>query len=412
MYIPFESVNLFLYTIDMLIFPLKYYKQNLNKSIQQIYPNHILISKNRWVENANISFEIDINESELIKLDDNFYLYPTALTFSKVINIFFQNKEQMKISVANITISTSPFPKHLLKVDNNQNSVSQPKKKRVQKPKDIRNNISLFSKYLGALALENKVTHKKIEFPQKKYFTNQKYREIEKLVLKRSVNKSDIEKFSKKENIKLELFLFEFYQLDKIYKKDSLTYISVILEKYRYKMNDNLAGLIEQNKNLNKDLQNIFIILYGLMLGYQNLPFLGIDTKFRFDQKEDFQILDEVYKISFREKIKKADRLKQLKTDIFEKNFDEILGKFGVSEVTLKPNIRQTILESDISVSKKIELFEKFNFRVPKNLRISKLKEILESAKFTSKELSEKLQVSVNTVRNYLKEIEVEKNYR
>jgi len=96
---------------------------------------------------------------------------------------------------------------------------------------------------------------------------------------------------------------------------------------------------------------------------------------------------------------------KQLKTDIFEKNFDELLEKFGVSETTLKPNIRKTILEYDISISEKIELFEKFSLRVPKNLRILKLKEIFKSEKFTGKELAEKLKVSINTVRNYLKEI-------
>ena len=174
-------------------------------------------------------------------------------------------------------------------------------------------------------------------------------------------------------------------------------------------MSDNLAGLIEETKHLDKNLQKTFLLLYGLMLGYQNLPFLGIDTKFRFDKKEDFEILDEVYKIAFRTRIKKADRLEQLKAYVFEKNFDELLEKFGVSETTLKPNIRQTILESDIPVSKKIELFEKVNLRVPKNLRILKLKEILKNGKFTSKELAEKLQVSVNTVRNYLKDIPVEK---
>jgi DNA-binding CsgD family transcriptional regulator len=43
-------------------------------------------------------------------------------------------------------------------------------------------------------------------------------------------------------------------------------------------------------------------------------------------------------------------------------------------------------------------------------LRILKLKEILKSGKFTSKELAEKLKASVNSVRNYLKEIGIEKN--
>ena len=86
-------------------------------------------------------------------------------------------------------------------------------------------------------------------------------------------------------------------------------------------------------------------------------------------------------------------------------SIQELSDKFMISEKTLKLRIRKIILESDISVSEKIKLFEKFSLRVSKNLRILTLKEILKSRKFTSKELAEKLKVSVSTIRNYLKEM-------
>ena len=413
-FIPSKSVNIFLYIRNNIFFPVGYYDKlfNLDHFIQSYFPFHILLSKKKWVEDCNISFEVELDETELIKLDENFFLSPTSFTLSKLKTLWFQAQNQMEISIANIEISTSKFPKHLVKVDNNIIEEVEFRRenypKRIKKPKPIKNNLKIFAKYLGVLAISKKVLNLNTYFPKQKYFTDKKYRELENIVINRPINRDDIDRFSKQENIKLEMFL-HFYILEKI-PKNSLTYIAVILEKYKYDMSDHLAGLIEETKDLDKNLQKTFLLLYGLMLGYDKLPFLGTNTKFIFEQKEDFRILETVYQKVFREKIKKADRLKQLKIDIFEKNFDDILEKFGVSETTLKPNIRKTILESDISVSAKIELFEKFNLRVPKNLRILKLQEIVKSGKFTSKELAEKLKVSVNTVRNYLKEIPVEKN--
>ena len=275
----------------MLIFPLAYNKLDINESIQQIYPHYILLSKNRWVENSNLSFEVSgLDEKKMIQLDENFFLYPEPFTFAKVKAIYFQTEGQMKNSVANITISTSPFPKQLLKVDENVKSIPLPKKRRIAKPKrSLTREIKLFSSYLGALSVAKNVIGKEVKFPKSRYFTEPKYREIEKLVLRRQPNQNDIERFGKREKIKLELYLFQFYNLEIIEKKDSLTYLAIILEKYRYQMNDNLAGLIEQNKNLDKDLQETFILLYGLMLGYNKLPYKRkVNTKFKFDKDEDF----------------------------------------------------------------------------------------------------------------------------
>jgi len=390
MFVPFETVNLYLYIVEHLISPLKYHKQEF-KSVQNYFPNHILISKTRWVENCNISIEVEIDKSELIKLDDNFFLYPKTLLINHNTKIWFQSQEKMEIATVNIEISTTYFPKQLIQIDKefqlNQISFSFEKYQNIKtpQPKNIANKIITFSKLLGLSAIYKNILNQD-KFSLSKFTS---YSQIEKIINHRNITNVDIETFAKQENIKLEKFL-HFYQFKNL-NPHTNTYISIILKNYDYKMSDNLAGLIEETKHLDTNLQKTFLLLYGLMLGYDKLPFLGIDTKFRFDKKSDFDILETIYRKAFKEKIKKADRLEQLKTNIFEKNFDELLEKFGVSETTLKPNIRQTILESDISISAKIELFEKFNLRVPKNLRITKLKEIFKNGKFTSKELAEKL---------------------
>jgi len=411
MFIPLETVNFFIYAMDNLVIPFKYYSHYDKTSLQAYFPNHILMSKSKWVQNCNLSVEVEILEKDLIKLDENFFLCSSPLTFSNIKNIWYQKEKQMKISTVNLEISTTKLPKQKIKVDTDLTDISifEPDKySKNLKHKSLNNKIKLFSKYLGAMAIAKKVLNIDLGFPKNGYFTNKKYREIEQLILKKDVDIQDIEKIALKEKVSLEKSIFGFYILEKI-PKNSLTYILIILDKYRYKMSDNLKGLMIEISKLDDGLQKIFLLLYGLMLGYQNLPLLEIDTKLDFKNDNIYHILNQIEKRVFQEKIKKVDRLEQLKTDIFEKNFYELLEKFGVSETTLKPNIRQTILESDISISEKIKLFEKFNLRVPKSLRILKLKEILKNGKFTSKELAEKLKVSVNTIRNYLKDIPVEK---
>jgi hypothetical protein len=401
MYVPLESVNLFLYIDNMMIYPLKYNRLDINPSIQEIYPYYILLSKKRWVENSNLSFEVgDLDENKMIQLDENFFLYPEPFSFSKVKNIYFQKEEQMKISVSNLTISTAPFPKQLLRLDESPEHIPVPKRKRIAKPKEnFERKLRLFSKYLGALAVTKNVIGVETDFPKNRYFIEQKYREIEKIVLRKkevqAISRDLIEKFAKREKIELEKS-WGFYKLDKIPTK-SLTYLLVILEKYDYKMNDNLAGLIEQNQNLEKELQNTFLLLYGLMLGYHKLPFKGeVDTKFRFDKEEDFQILEDIYKVAFEDKISKKERIEILKkTDFSKVEMWELVSKFQVSEKILKSEIRK--------VSKDFEVFEKFGIRASKEMKISKLEKILESGNFTNLELAEKLGVSTRTIRSYLK---------
>jgi hypothetical protein len=313
----------------------------------------------------------------------------------------------MEIATVNIEISTAPFPKKLIKIDNSiKNYISfdfeKYRKIKIRKPRNISEKIEKFSKYLGAIAVAKKVLKKNI--PLSRFLVDKKYREIEKIVKKQFIVADDIENFAKQENIKLEKLLY-FFLLDNV-PKDSLTYMAIIFEKYTFDMSDHLKGILIECEKCNENAKNIYVILYGLMLGYKKLPYLGIDTKLNFDKKEDFQILENIYKKVFGKKITKKERLENLKKDIFTKNsLLELMDKFQVSERTLKSDIRQIIANLEISVSEKIEIFGKFSLRVPKEFRIAKLREIFETGKFTNLELSEKLKVSVNTVRNYLKEI-------
>ncbi len=59
MFIPIESLNLFIYiAYRLLIIPAKY-RPNRNPSIQDNFPDQILISEHKWVNGCNVSVEID-----------------------------------------------------------------------------------------------------------------------------------------------------------------------------------------------------------------------------------------------------------------------------------------------------------------------------------------------------------------
>ena len=236
----------------------------------------------------------------MIQLDDNYFLYPEPFTFSKVKAIYFQDEEQMGISVFNLEISSFPFPKWLLRVDEEGKPVPPPKKRRIPRPKqNFARPIRLYSKYLGAYAIAKNVIKKEVEFPKSRYFTAPKYRQLEKMMLPRyhrsPISEKMIENMAKREKIQIRKNIIQNYDHEKM-PIGSFTYIITILRTYRYIMSDNLSGLMKVTQHLDEELRHTFMLLYGLMLGYAILPFKGyVDTKFRFNKAEDFKILDVVY---------------------------------------------------------------------------------------------------------------------
>jgi hypothetical protein len=129
MYIPLSSTSLaHIFGSSELILPIKYLKNRI-PDIQNIYPNHILLSKKRWIKECEISIEVDLEEEKLYKLDEDFYLYDKPIVISKIKNIWFLNIEQMKRTVGSIEISQG-FVEVPTKVDFNSEPIEfiKPKK--------------------------------------------------------------------------------------------------------------------------------------------------------------------------------------------------------------------------------------------------------------------------------------------
>ncbi len=118
MFIPIESVNLFIYlAYKQLIIPARY-RPNGNPTIQDIFPEQVLLSKHKWVNSCNVSIEIDIAEEYITPLGEGFYLLNGVIPISRIKKIWFKDEEQMKVTIGNIRISSAFVPKKLISIDN------------------------------------------------------------------------------------------------------------------------------------------------------------------------------------------------------------------------------------------------------------------------------------------------------
>ncbi len=499
MFIPIESLNLFVYlAYKQLIIPFKYILDN-NPSIQDNFPNQILLSEHKWVNDCDVSLEVDIDYNELISIGNGFHLLNNIIPISRIKKIWFQDRDQMIVTIGNIRISSAFVSQQLLKIDKTP-EITHFDIDKIDIPNipniNFTDEINLFDKYLGGLIIlknsfpeDYAFVRENINFAEK---TNNKLlefldgdSELINIILNRQVHIDDVKNSAEKNNQPFNKFA-GMVRIDLIDNK-SPTYILAILHRYRRKLKDNFDGLlyeIDYLKTENIDRYKGLIFSYGIMLGYSKLSLelyfknKKICNRFQFEDKDDYKTLEVVYKkiskkyiplkISLRERARllmkylddkislsvlskkfnvsertiKKDIKKlilQSNRDFFEKValfkkfkirmnknlFNEKLGeiikqttlslqklskKLGISEKTLKGKIRQIVDNLKFSNFYKMKLLKKFNIIILKRMRVLKLEKILQNSKFTSKELAQKLQVSINTVRNYLKEIGAIKN--
>ncbi len=423
MYIPLYSTSLnFIFGSAELILPAEYaaLRGNRMPDIQNIYPRHILLSKKKWVKECEInafgkeivecevSIEVNLSKDDkkrLKKLDDNFYLYDMPIQLSKIKTVWFLDSFLMIRATNLIEMSQGFFPKNITKVDENPKPIEFKKPKtRVPKLKDISKKVTLFRKYLGGLILARNLLRKKDFFQYLETTLSETDINLRKIILNRMVQKEDVEKIAKKENIKLEYFV-GIIERKKV-PVNSLTYLFVMLFAYRPFMGSKLTGFIKDvSEDVSKETLEKYILLYGVMSNYNELDFYSIiDNKkiyHRFDYKnkeEDFKIVDRVFETVFREKISRKERLLEIeKMDLEQINIFELAQKYQVSEQTIRKDIR--------------EVFKIGKMRIEKYIKLKKLKQLLKDGQLSTQDISEKLAISKNTTRKYLKELEAEKIY-
>ena len=420
LYMPIYSTSLnFIIGSAELILPEKYAAilDNRIGDIQNIYPQHILLSKNRWIKECEIvvtpseksirecevAIEIEFSEKDekrLKKLDDNFYLYDMPIQLSKVKKMWFISNDVMIRAINLIEMSQGFFPKGITEVDENPNPITfQKPKTKVAKLKDISKKVLLHRKYLGGLILAKNQLGKKDIFKFVDEVLAKTDKDLKKIVLSRMMEREDVKKMAKKENIKLEFFA------DIIKRKKvpvgTLTYFFTMLLAYKPFMGSKFEGFISDigDSIFNQAILEHYIIIYGIMSNYNQLDFYSIFedktrvlNRFKLE-KDDFPILDKVFDRVFKEKILRKDRIVEIaKLDLENINIAELSEKYSVSESTIRKDIREVF-----GITK--------NMRIAKFIKLAKLKKLLENSKMTTKEVAEKLKVSQGTARKYFKEL-------
>ncbi len=423
MFIPIESVNLYLYiAYKNLIFPFKY-RPNSNPSIQDRFPEYILLSENRWVEGCNVSIEIALDRKKYkpVSIGNGFYLLNNVIPITKIKKIWFRDRKQMETTIGNIELFSAFVPKHWLAVDNDITEYRlQTTEKHPNLPhRDFSKDIKLFDKYLGSLTLLKHHVGEEVNSVLKFFgggvadnilldFLKGENR-LKKTILERDITLQDIKQLSN-QSIKTIAGIVDIQSID----KNSETYIWAVLYQYRRKLKDNLDGLLNQIevfKTQNFNRYKGILFSYGLMSGYSQLAretfYNGqyVLNKFKFDKK-DIEIIDKVYKYVFGKYFDTKEKIISTiqEMDIFNISISELMDRFGVSKRTAREYLKLAILRKKIHFSEKVKLLKKFNMRIGKSLKIERLEQLIKVAKSLS-EIADELQLSEKSVKQMIRSI-------
>jgi len=407
MYIPIESVELYVYlAYKQLIIPFKY-RPNSRISIQSNFPNQILLSKHKWIKDCDVSVEIEVDERELISIGNDFYLLNTILPIGRIKKVSFRDKDQMQVTIGNIKISSAFVSEKWLEVDSNpieykfcMDKLEVPN----ITPIDFTDNIYLFDKYMGGLiilqdfkedfaeVLSYLDKNSNIDSDNKLINFLDKESSSKNIIMQRQIDLDDVKSMADKENISLKT-IARMIKTDLI-DNNSYTYIYAILHKYRRLLKDNFDGLlheIDYLKDANIEKYKGIIFLYGIMLGYSKLSFKlyfkgkVVCNRFKYEDEKDFKTIELVYNKVFKQhipkkniKITRKERIQKIESLKLEDiSISDLSKEFKVSEVTIKKDLKEIILKSSKTYSQKVKFLKIFgilptNYTLPQKTTIKR----------------------------------------
>lgn len=159
-YIPIQSTSLPHYFAGACICPANYY-ENKPKDIQDVFPNVILLSKNRGSSQCDCCLEVVLTPDDkeyLVPIGNEYYLIDKILPISRVCKILFCNKEQQNKTISLTRQATAFIPDTIIgsvcTFDNKEIiAANRPVDFEGIKPEEMAAKIRCFDSFLGALAL-------------------------------------------------------------------------------------------------------------------------------------------------------------------------------------------------------------------------------------------------------------------
>ncbi|WP_343606226.1 hypothetical protein [Fluviicola sp.] len=117
-FVPVDSASVAHYLGSALITPSAFFPSK-PKDIQNVFPENILISSEKWVGSCNCSIEVILTPEEILLASKykSFILLDKPIPLSRVVKIHFINDSQMKVSIWNINQGAAFVPQHLFVVE-------------------------------------------------------------------------------------------------------------------------------------------------------------------------------------------------------------------------------------------------------------------------------------------------------
>ena len=326
------------YVVSACIRPVVLIEKREN-DIQSTFSDFILISSKKWSVNTDCSLQVILTDSEvesLKNINDDYYVYDTIIPFSRVVKIFFSDKEKSETVLWNIQTGAGFVPDRLVYIQSKINTEIA--------TFDVVNNGSLndktkllqtynrFNRIMGGFAFLKTALYDlkdlKLNYPVNYFASIAFYNDLikqnteeygiklpfvlneilsnENVISKfigKQINSDIVNNFSIKENIKLEV-KFGQIQIEEI-PSDSLTFNLAVLNNYGKSKSKSVEDLIAVLfEKLDPAKREEIALIFGLNSGYDELRNYYklkdriFNVKFDFESKLDYYIVETLYQHS------------------------------------------------------------------------------------------------------------------
>ena len=314
------------------------------ENIQSILRSALFISTARWIVGSNCSIEIVLSDkeiSELIEIGENAFAFHSALPISRIKNIYFKSRDQLKTTIWNTNNGAAFIPEEMAIVDDN----SIVKDLRINPPrysfdKNLFEKAKRFDIILGGFSLMKISTEKGGNYPKNFFYTLSYFNSLIKEDIETAIRKDNI-KFSENylglfknqhndkwakyrhylindipfnelvllansENIKLTKNSIGTINLESV-KGDSIIYDILLLSVFGLNKSKGIEDLIlyMNSKELPQSKIEEIGLLLGMRTGYsklRNLYKVGneqYEIKLTLESKIDYYIVESLYQFIF-----------------------------------------------------------------------------------------------------------------
>lgn len=314
------------------------------EDLQNIYPNHILLSQKKWDNSSDCSIEVILNDSEMKQLEtlgSDYFLYTSIIPISRIKNIYIINKEKADTVTWNIENGAAYVPKNKIRIAQKltEEIAEIPRETKANLVIDVsilKQNYIKFNRLMGGFAFMRTsladINDVNINYPLNyistfSFFNKSIRRELERIdsnanfylqsiftgesnifaYIAKEINDSVLEDLAKKENILLKS-KFGTYDLNSL-PKDSSIYKLIILYTYGKSGSKSIEDLISVlYEDLGDKYKEEIALVFGLHSGYEALRnFYRINkkevkVKFDLSTKIDYYIIESLYQYTFNNK--------------------------------------------------------------------------------------------------------------